>query len=681
MFLYALTVFLSAFLLFQVQPMIAKMILPWFGGTAAVWTTCMLFFQIVLLAGYAYAHWSIRSLKPATQAYLHSGLLVASLVLLPITPGAGWKPVGGDLPLVKILLLLTTCVGLPYMLLSTTSPLIQAWYTRAGRGVVPYRLFALSNLGSMLALLSYPTLVEPWLPTRMQGTVWSVAYGLFAAVCIVTAMKSRAGAPAPVEGESIVEEAEPGPAPGWGIQLLWIGLAACPSALLLSVTNHLTEDVAAIPFLWVLPLTLYLLTFILCFDARGWYRRAVFYPLLVPALGGMAYLLFKGDGTEMKIAIPAYAAAFFVACMVCHGELSNRKPHPKYLTTFYVMLSVGGAIGGLFVGLLAPVAFPVYIEFPISIAMVGVLALVVVLTDKHSQFYHEWWSPGTIVMFSAVLSLMIFLGRTVHASVQDYRVITRNFYGGLRVRQSGKPEEMDSYRVLLHGSINHGEQFLNVERRKQAISYYCPQSGVGCAIKALPEGPRRVGVLGLGAGSLAAYGRAGDYYRYYDINPTVEKLARSEFWYLSDTKAKLDVALGDARLSLEAEPDQNFDLLVIDVFSGDSIPVHLLTKEAFGLYFRHLKPDGILAVHVSNKYLNLPPVVEKAAVTLKKASVMVDTDEDEEATCFGCTWILLSGDTTRFEKKDFCAGSAPVPYQAGLRMWTDDYSNLFQILK
>jgi len=284
MLLYAGTIFLSAFLLFQVQPMIAKMILPWFGGTAAVWTTCMLFFQLVLLAGYAYAHWSIKTLKPVQQAYLHSTLLGVSLLLLPITPGEGWKPLGGDLPLVKILLLLAGCVGLPYMLLSTTSPLIQAWYTRAGRGVVPYRLFALSNLGSMIALLSYPTLVEPWLPTHIQGTVWSACYGAFAVLCVMTAMRSRTATAPLSEDSSVIEEEAPA-APGIGIKLLWIGLAACPSALLLSVTNHLTEDVASIPFLWVLPLTLYLLTFILCFDARGWYRRVVFYPLLVPRVG------------------------------------------------------------------------------------------------------------------------------------------------------------------------------------------------------------------------------------------------------------------------------------------------------------------------------------------------------------------------------------------------------------
>jgi len=395
----------------------------------------------------------------------------------------------------------------------------------------------------------------------------------------------------------------------------------------------------------------------------------------------MAYLLYKGEGTNMKIAIAAYAAAFFVSCMVCHGELANRKPHPKHLTSFYVMLSVGGAIGGLFVGLLAPAAFPVYIEFPISIAMVGVLALIVTLTDQSSQFYLQWTSPGVIVMLSGVLALMILLGRTVHSNTQNYILIKRNFYGGLRVRQSGKVEDYDSYRVLLHGSINHGEQFTNPQRRKQPISYYCPTSGVGCAIKALPEGPRRVAVLGLGAGTLAAYGRPGDYYRYYDINPLVEILARSQFTYLSDSPAKLDVKLGDARLSLEREPSWNLDLLVVDVFSGDSIPVHLLTKEAFMLYFRHLKPNGILAVHVSNKYLNLPPVVEKAAVSLGKASLMVDTDEDDDATCFGCTWILLSSDKALLERKDFCGGSSPVPFLAGFRVWTDDYSNLFQILK
>ena len=393
MFFYAVTVFLSAFLLFQIQPMIARYILAWFGGSAAVWTTCMLFFQVGLLLGYLYSHYLIQRLSPRNQALLHGTLLAASLLLLPVLPGAQWKPTGLENPTLRILGLLAATVGLPYFLLSSTSPLLQAWYSRRFGGVMPYRLFALSNLGSMLALLSYPTLIEPQMVGKLQIWVWSAAYALFAVLCALAALvaaKLPAVTPSPAPPES-ADEAKPSP----GMHLLWVGLAACGSMLMLAVANHLTQDVAAIPFLWVLPLSLYLLSFILSFDARGWYQRNVFLVLLAPALGGLSYLQsISGERTNMLRDILLFAVCMFVACMVCHGELARLKPAPRHLTSFYLMLAAGGAVGGLFVAVVAPYLFPTYLELPVAIALSALLAVLLAIEEPGIPYKKALASAG-----------------------------------------------------------------------------------------------------------------------------------------------------------------------------------------------------------------------------------------------------------------------------------------------
>lgn len=682
MLIYACTIFLSAFLLFQVQPMIARMILPWFGGSAAVWTTCMLFFQMVLLLGYLYVYWSVRKLDPKRHAQVHIALLLLSLVLLPITPGVQWKPQGGENPSIQILLLLAACVGVPYFLLSTTSPLLQSWYSKTGKDKLPYRLFALSNLGSMLALISYPAVVEPFLPARMQGLVWSVAFAVFVALCSATALITTRRVVAVTPATEPAEAEEAGPAPEASTLGLWAALAAVPSALLLSVTTHLTQDVAAIPFLWIVPLALYLLSFILCFDADGWYRRPIFMVLLIPSLGGMAYFLQTGtEDYNLHILLSAFSAAFFVCCMVCHGEMVRLKPHPRYLTSFYLMLSVGGAFGGLFVGLIAPYAFNSLIEFPIALMACAFLAVIAMVSDPKSQFYEGWTQWSVILMISAVLALCVYCGRTVKKTTADYSVVTRNFYGSLRVRESGKDGDWDQYRTLLHGAINHGEEWLHPDRRRDPLTYYCPTSGVGIAIRTRELGqPQKVGVFGLGAGSIAGYGRPGDEYKFYEINSLVLNLARTQFFYLPEAREKVDVVIGDARLSLEREPKQNFDVLAIDCFSGDSIPVHLLTKEAVELYFSHLKPNGVLAVHVSNRYLDLEPVVERIATSMGKGTLQVESEEDEAGNCFGSTWVLVAQPEV-FKSKVFESAGNPVTARPNLRVWTDDYSSLLSVLK
>lgn len=678
MTLYAATIFLSAFLLFQVQPLIAKTILAWFGGTASVWTTCMLFFQFVLLAGYLYAHFVIAKLKPRQQAWVHGALLAAAVLTLPIIPNAAWKPSGTENPTWRILLLLGATVGLPYLLCSTTGPLVQAWYARTRRGAIPYRLFALSNFGSMLALLSYPFLVEPYLPARLQALAWSGGFCVFAALCAYTGFRAARFEDAPVVEAAAVDEAEE--RPGVALHLFWAGLAAGPSMLMLAVTNHLTQDVASIPFLWIVPLSIYLLSFILTFDAFGWYRREIFLVFAAPAMGGMAYLLWS-QASDLKVpwTITAYSLGLFIVCMSCHGELAARKPAPRYLTSFYLMLSLGGVIGGLFVGLIAPYVFSSYFELPLAIGFCGLLVALAALEEPGQSLFDSLRSAAGVALLLGLLGLCIFLGRTMADAVKGYRVVQRNFYGGLRVREAD-PGAWEGYRTLMHGSINHGEQWTHPQRRRELLSYYCPESGIGRAMSLRKNGvPHKVGVMGLGAGTMAAFGRAGDEYKFYEINPAVPILARTEFTFLPDSPARKNIVMGDARLSLEREPPQHFDVLMMDAFSGDSIPVHLITREAFELYYKHMKPSGIIAIHISNKYLDLEPVLARIAEVMHKPAYTMDSEDNGD--CFGTTYVLFASDPEIFRGPEFAGRGRRARVKARVAMWTDDYSNLFHILK
>ena len=687
MILYALTILVSAFLLFQVQPVIAKIILPWFGGSAAVWTTCLLFFQMVLLLGYLYSHAVIRYLQPRVQMILHVLLLVASIAVLPIYPSTSWKPAGGSEPTMQILGLLAVSIGLPYFLLSTTGPLLQAWYARRFHGAMPYRLYALSNAGSMFALISYPVLFEPTFTTHQQSGMWSWSFGVFIVLCAFTAIKSNQSvanilrkpeAELDAAGQAVV-------APTGKTYLMWLLLPAVASVLLLAITNHLSQNVAAIPFLWVLPLSIYLLSFILCFEGEGWYRRNPYLQLLAVALGSMAYAVSVDmtSNVPIKVMIPLFAMGLFTCCMVLHGELARLKPDPKYLTHFYLMMSAGGALGGLLVALLAPHFLNALYEMPVGLVFCAALVAYVLRQDVELKWIRRW--PGVVVSAVLTLALAGYVGWQIKQMVSGSRVLVRNFYGGLKVKDSGDPDSLEATRTLTHGTINHGEEYLNIARRDLPTTYYGPNTGVGLAIREKQQaGAVRIGVIGLGTGTTAAYGRLGDYIRYYEINPLVLELARKEFFFLADCKAKLDVAMGDARLSLEQElkdgHPQNFDVLAVDAFSSDSIPVHLLTKEAMDLYFRHLRPDGILAVHISNRYLNLQPVLEGEVQATQKIARVVDTEDDDTQDVFGATWVLITSPATGF-KGDLLSNSAPLDSQRTVRLWTDDYSNLFKILK
>jgi hypothetical protein len=672
MILPASTIFLSAFLLFQIQPMIAKMILPWFGGSAAVWITAMLFFQTALLGGYLYAHWSVRTLGPRSQSLIHAGLLGASLLLLPVTPSLAWKPSGNEEPIVRILGLLTVSIGLPYVLLSTTSPIIQAWYARRHRSALPYRFFALSNLASLLGLLAYPFLVEPNVTLRQQSLGWSTAYGVFVLLGGIAAIAfGRKTTPDSSNAVDRIGEETASRPPRARDQLFWMVLAACASTFLLSVTNHLTQNVASIPFLWVLPLGLYLLTFILTFDLEGLYHRKAWVWILAIALAAMAYGLGTWNSrTPLTLVIPVFCAGLFIVCMFCHGELVKRKPAPQYLTSFYLMLSIGGALGGVLVGLIAPRVLPGYFELAVALMACAVLMLAVI--------DYRAWRITIAVSWAVAVGVTVASCAYMSSYQESARAMVRNFYGGLRVTEFDVGTEYEA-RSMVHGTVIHGKQFTAPERHRERITYYGPGSGVGLAVKVLRPSPLRVGVIGLGAGSLAAYAERGDVFRFYEINPLVEKLARSEFTYLSDSRGRTEVILGDGRLSLERERGQQYDLLVVDAFSGDSIPVHLLTTQALELYFHHLRTTGILALHITNTHLDLAPVVDALTRKLGKHAVMITNDRDEDRDIYSATWAIIS--SKPLASPWIQEAAEELPHRPELRPWTDDYNNLFQILK
>ncbi len=681
MTLYAVTIFLSAFLLFQVQPLIAKMILPWFGGSAAVWSASMLFFQLLLLAGYAYAHVSIRFLKPRMQMLVHVALLLGSCALLPILPNPVWRPTQAGDPTARILLLLTATIGLPYFLLSSTSPLLQAWFVRRTGSGVPYRLFALSNFGSMLALVSFPFLVEPTLATRQQAYWWSGGYVVFALMCAFTAWVSRpASADSP---NQVAAEPVSGERPSFWQLLFWVLLASCASVLLVSVTNHMSQNVAPIPLLWVLPLALYLLTFICAFESDRVYRRWLFIPLLAPALAGMAYMIYAEEGNfNIKYAIPGFAVGLFICCLFCHGELARRRPSPRHLTLFYLMVSLGGALGGIFVALIAPRVFRIYWELPLGLIGCGVLAMIAVWGLRLPKL-GAW--PVRALIFIAVAVLAGYFVKQERRLSKNLVLQARNFYGPLEVRDD-LPTEDYAQRTLLHGTIDHGSQLQDPVLRYVTTSYYAKRSGVGRAMSELQaKGPIRAGVIGLGAGVLSNYGRKGDYFRIYEINPSIERIAQTLFTFYPHSAADKAILMGDARLTLERqlanEGPQNYDILAVDAFSSDAIPVHLLTREAIQLYFRHLKPEGVLALHISNRYLDLKPVCEGGAASVGRQAWVVEDEGDEASYLSSSTWVLVTSDLSLYKGKFFKdATISQYTAKKGFRPWTDDYSNLFQIL-
>ncbi len=753
---YALTIFTGAFLLFQVQPLIGKYILPWFGGGPGVWTTCMLFFQMLLLGGYAYAHIITRCLKPRQQAALHLLLLLGALALLPITPSDSWKPAGGGNPTLQILALLTATIGLPYFVLSATGPLMQQWFSRTNPGASPYRLYALSNVGSLLALLTYPFYFETHFTRILQAKLWAWGLVVYAVCCAVCAVKlwKTSGTDTSTALDSSSTSILPIPVRN---QCLWWLLPACASVLLLATTNKLCLDVAVFPFLWIAPLAIYLLSFIICFDSPRWYKRFPFTLALVAALAALCWALFDAPDWPVAKQIAIYCGALFVCCMVCHGELYRLKPDPRHLTRYYLMIAAGGAAGGLFVALAAPLLFKDYYELHWSILLCAVLFLFVCATDRpmagesgsdaslswiwqacifpilvfasldwflarlaqHSPASKGYFIALRIGMWTILVALAVswvvrgkfrnfrywrgltclwlFLGCGALAvtlwvqardSGNDRIFRARNFYGVLSVYEHNKSDPLSHYFLLQHGRITHGIQFADPKQAKLPVSYYGPDSGIFIGVNALPARPRRIGVVGLGTGTMAAHGRPGDYLRIYEINPQVVQIATTQFTYLTnfcENSGKLDVVLGDARLSLEKEPPQRFDLIVLDAFSSDAIPIHLLTREAFELYQRHLDTNGIIAVHISNRYLDLEPVVVKLARAFNYHLAAIDYDDEDNSDqwwLYSSTWILLSHSKSLIDSFTIQQAAYPVSTNHLDRpVWTDDFASLFPIIR
>ncbi len=689
--LHAGVIAVSAFLLFLVQPLIARQILPWFGGSAAVWTTCMVFFQLVLLAGYAYADLLVRRCTPRTQALVHTMLVAASLAALPILPSPSLAPPDGANPVGRILLLLAITIGLPYLVLSTTGPLVQAWFSRGSSHGGVYRLYALSNAASMAALIAYPPLIEPNASTRWQALGWSGGYLVFAVLVVALAWRSLRTLPQPSvaardapghTAATVAEHVDAAP-PTWSQQGLWLLLAALGSVLLLAVTTHLTQNIASIPFLWVLPLALYLGSFILCFDGRGWYWRnwylvaaAVFAVLM---LGGLEWRLASGPRVERGLmhieqAVPVYALGLFVLCMFLHGELVMRKPPPAWLTRFYLMVSLGGALGGVAVGIVAPLVSNWTWELPIALTLAPVLAGA--LGPMPMRWLGAAATAGCIALFVA------HVGR-VH---DDAIELSRNAYGTLRVKATADDRDPLARWRLMHGVITHGEQYRSETLRRRATTYYGETSGIGRAIEGLRgidgERPQRLGLVGLGVGTLASYGRAGDTVRIYELNPAVIELAHRRFSYLDDSRAQVETPLGDARLTQQREPPQDFDVLAVDAFSSDAIPVHLLTREAALAYRRHLRPGGVIALHISNRYLDLSGVARQLADDLGLQAIRVIDDPPDESDLYRSDWVLITGNDALVRKlRDEEQVAIDVPRKARQQPWTDDYNNLFQVLK
>jgi len=667
------TVFLSAFLLFWLEPLFAKLILPRFGGSAAVWSTCLVFFQCALLLGYFYADVTSRRLTPGQQLYVHIALLVLSLLFVPIAPSATWRPQQGSDPALRILWLLTSSIGLPFVLLSATSPLVQMWSARRHADRDPYTLFALSNAASLLALLGFPFVIEPRLASHKQAILWSALFALFVALCSTAAwLAPRELAPQLEPEQREVPASGRLPQSTMRQRLLWLGLSACGSMLLLSVTNKLLEDVAPVPLLWVLPLALYLLTFALAFSRHRFYSRWWMARFLAVTLGSLGYAVYDPLYTEfVQVSVPVFCIGLFLCCLFCHGELALRRPALGQLTSFYLMVSLGGALGAIFVALIAPHILTAIYELPLALVFTALVAIPALWTD--GRFARVFWAGAAIAM-------AVVLVRNVQSLEKDAIVRERSFYGALRVRQFTNWLK-EPYRVLYHGKIEHGAQYVNPPSSLLPTTYYGPDSGVGLALTHCCHGAKRVGAIGLGAGTLAAYGKSSDYFRFYEINPQILGIARNSFSYLRDTPARTDVVMGDARLSLESEPPQDFDVLAVDAFSGDAIPVHLLTEEAFALYFHHLKPDGILAIHTSNTYLNLPPVVQLLTDKAGYSARMITNDDNRRKLIDSSDWVLVTRNKHFLEIIETTVLIDPIDVPPHLRPWTDDYNNLFQILR
>ena len=773
--LFGVVIFLGAFLLFSVQLLLGKYILPWFGGTAGVWATCLLFFQTTLLAGYAYAHGSVSRISPRTQTRLHVALLLFSLLLMgisghvwpsPITPGNWWKPQSGDIAVWLILRLLLVSVGAAVTLLATTGPLVQHWFTRAYPGESPYRLYALSNAGSLLGLLSYPVLVERWFRLNTQAWLWCAAYLVYALAAIALAIRgtkdkaSSSSIPTAIRASAEMESAAK---PSFRDKLQWFSLAALGSLMLLAVSRFITADLAPVPLLWVLPLAVYLLSFIVCFDHPRWYRRGVFHPLLLAA-AVLTIAFYRGIGLHLWMFIAAFLLTQFSCCMFCHGELYRRRPEPAHLTSFYLMIALGGVAGSAFVNLAAPFLFKGYWEMHLGIAASLVAMAAMAVTDPSSwanrknpfiavaltcwiiltacfwlssesdslkHFFSDWlWAAtgaATLIctalafrspkagsafaelaptltrwaLFAGVGAASVLLAWAGTAQYRHALWAHRNFYGALYIAERQAPDPRFNAYVFTHSTTMHGLQFEAPQLSPYPTAYYNKTSGIGLLLVNYPRGDAggsgrtlRVGGIGLGAGTIATYGQRGDVFRFYEIDPEVVRVATGQYGYfsfLSRSQAQVEMVSGDGRISLERElaqgQPQSYDIFVVDAFNGDAVPVHLLTREAFELYLKHLRnQDSVIAIHVTNRAVELASVVAAEAQELQLKLAYINAPGITNASLpdgaiAANQWILLSRSVKALTIPAIAQASSPLHLRRGLHYWTDEQNNLLQILR
>jgi SAM-dependent methyltransferase len=687
-------------MLFLIEPVAGKRLLPLLGGSAAVWTACLVFFQCALLLGYLGAHWLVTLTRPRVQSAAYLGLLALSLVqlVLAIDPRLHAAPAH---PITSVLWLLTLLIGLPFVTLAASSPLLQAWYarswlediaedvsttegaTREHAQAQPYRLYAVSNIGSLLALLVYPWLIEPKLSLHYQTTALVVGFGHLAAVCAAITQSMRrtrrpdasGGSSAPT-GNSIETAVEPsGPSEhSAGDRILWVSLAACGSLLLSAVTNHISQNVATSPQLWIAPLCAYLLSFVVAVRGERWRPQWLMLAFAVIGLGTAGYLVYKGIlHTPILLAASMFCGALFLICVFLHSELYRRRPPAHELPTFYFYIAAGGALGAIIVGVIAPTVLTGNYELAAGLCFAAALAFTVT------------WSLGWLarIAWTAAFGLMAAIVVVqVRADRVSSLVRIRNFYGTLHVTQAEEGDLQAISRTLYNGVISHGQEVFRTDLRGTPTTYYGHQSGVGLAIDlCCDDRPRRVGIIGLGAGTIAAYGRAGDVFRFYDINPAVEGIARNYFTYLRDSPAKVDVVIGDARVSLEGEPPQRFDVIAVDAFSGDAIPVHLINEQALALYRRHLAPGGIVAFHVSNRYLDLKPVVAQLASHAGLRTAYIDADGEDAKDVWAADWVLVTDNSAFLDSPAVDKVAEGITVPRNLRLWTDDYNSLVPIFK
>ncbi len=661
-------VLLASSLLFVGEPMAAKQLLPSFGGSAAVWLTCLVFFQSVLLGGYGYAHLLTRGPARRWHRVVHGTLLAAGAICAVAWALGGVRIEAAEgHPVVRIFAALSLRIGVPFLVLGSTSPLLQVWYVRAMGSPVPYRLFALSNFASLLALLLYPSVIEPRFSLAAQRWMWCAGVLLFAVVSGILLWRT------PAEGmvERAVEEGETARPRN---RLLWFLLPMGASMQLSAVTGHLTTNVAAMPLLWVLPLAVYLLSFIVAFELPRLFHRGLVSRLLMVMLASLGYVLSKTDvSLPISVAVVFFLLELFAACLFCHAETFALRPvRTSETTMFYLSIAAGGVAGSFLVGIAAPLVFRANYDLAISFLVTAALVLVIVWRDGWAQ--RLLWLTGS--------GLLVFLVFGLRAAYYHHALLaTRSFYGSLRVTERVSSVG-DPMRVLLNGTIEHGTQIFSLALMGTPTTYYAADSGVGLALEGCCGArARKIGVVGLGVGTLAAYGRAGDGMRFYEINPDVQPIAEHLFTYLRDSKATVSVVTGDARASLAREPAQGFDVLVVDAFSGDAIPLHLLTREAMAIYRRHLAPGGVLAFHVSNQYVELEPEIGELARAAGMEARSVTSLAKEATGEFRASWVLVAEDAWWFEQEGIAGKVNHIEPRVGVGAWTDDRSSLLPLVR